>query len=138
MGNTLKKSRFVERSERFDYTFKVKASTFGCNLYFNLQTKNVSSTGFLTRARMDIVPFQVNTILEIILDPQCDYFDKSVPCIGSVSRLDVVEENGIVFKEIGIRITEIEELDFQRWNESLIDLKSKVEKEKQKSKLETV
>lgn len=129
-----------ERAPRFHVMLGVKANTFGSPFLFELETLNISSSGILAATPVQVIPFQKNTIVEMILDLNHDYLSDPIHCLGKVARINyfdssdlsnqgLIQHNcnkaGQAFKKtVGIQITDISDDDLKTWQDFLTKIKS--------------
>lgn len=65
----------------------VVAQTFGTLYKYRFRTKDVSRSGMLLLSERDVlVPFIVNTLLEVTIDPDGDWLKSSLSCMAKVVR----------------------------------------------------
>lgn len=101
---------------------KVVSKTIGTPLNYNLQTENLSRTGLLiSKGNYKDIPFAINTLLEMTIDPDCQVFENPVRCLGKVVRtLDTGAAPQNSREQFGVQIIQIEGRDASDW-ESNID-----------------
>ena len=74
------------------------------------------------------MPFIVNTLLEITIDPKGNCLDKPVSCLGKVVRRDHDEVDGkdggseMSALRLGIQIVQIDNSDLAQWEGCLTQL----------------
>ncbi len=101
----------------------VESKTLGTSISYNLFAVNVSKSGFLlTWTRDTAVPFNVNTILEMRIDPYNEWFDRSVTCLGKVVRRD---DQTLKRPKFGVKIVQIDEEEMGGWQQCLEYLEKK-------------
>ncbi len=100
-------------------TITVKAKTFGTPNYFSLTTKNVSKSGMLIEnfSKLDTVPFGVNTIIEIKIDPAEEKLKQSVTCLAKVIRRETTQRQDQHSSEFGIKLIEMTPEQVDTWAE---------------------
>lgn len=123
----------VKRDERYSNNVYINASTFGTNKKYKLVTINLSHTGFLV-ASFEYVPFAMNTLLELEIDPNGDILSHPINCIGKVVRMVKGESAGLKeyiesFAEheelksiFGVQISEISQDDRVEWKNAVTEL----------------
>lgn len=116
--NLVKYVRPVEsrvRAQRMDVdgSMVVDSKTLGTSITYRLTTRNVSKSGMLLSWNNDShVPFIVNTLIEMTIDPGARWLSQPVPCLGKVVRR---EEGGSAGASFGIRIIQIDNSDLEAW-----------------------
>lgn len=96
----------------------VESKTMGTDVAYTLATENVSKSGLLlTWDATARVPFIVNTLIEMTIDPFCRFLDHPVACIGKVVRRDELAAASASDRQtrLGIRIVQIENEDMGLW-----------------------
>ena len=69
------------------------------------------------------MPFIVNTLLELKIDPRGACFDRPVTCLGKVVRRDSVSADGRGYStRLGIQIVQIDNSDLNAWEGCLSQL----------------
>ena len=109
-------SRVFRPYNRFDERFDVQANTFGVPFPYNLTSINVSKSGLLTGSKR-ILPFRLNTLIELTIDPTSSKLSSPVHCIGKVVRF-ASEERGdahVYQMLVGIEINEGLDEHFSEW-----------------------
>jgi hypothetical protein len=98
----------------------VESRTIGTEMVYNLETDNLSRTGFLLNTgAYRKVPFQVNTILEMKIDTRCKMFREPVTCLGKIVRLEsegMPDEDGRRMRRYGIAIVQMEGSNMEAWD----------------------
>ena len=90
----------------------VESRTIGTPMVYALPLDNVSRTGLLLNmGRNKKVPFLVNTLLEMTVDPQASVFERPVACVGKIVRMQ--QERGTT--QFGVQIVQIETKDGAVW-----------------------
>jgi len=103
------------RAQRMDVdnSLVVDSKTLGTTITYRLTTRNVSKSGLLLSWNNDShVPFIVNTLIEMTIDPGSRWLTNPVPCLGKVVRR---EEGGKQGARFGIRIIQIDNEDLENW-----------------------
>jgi hypothetical protein len=78
------------RSRRIDLSggVTVESRTIGTPMSYVLATSNLSRTGLLTQVHRNLkVPYRVNTLVELTIDPAGALFDHPVECLAKVVRI---------------------------------------------------
>ena len=100
----------------------VESKTIGAILSYDMSTDNVSRTGLLlTLGRARKVPFQVNTLIEMVVDGEGQVFERPVSCLGKVVRLVTTEENQLRY---GVHIVQIDNKDLDVWERGVVQLET--------------
>ena len=108
-----------------DNSLVVDSKTLGTSINYRLTTKNVSKSGLLLSWNNDShVPFIVNTLIEMTIDPGSRWLSRPVPCLGKVVRR---EEIGAAGANFGIRIVQIDNSDLEAWEACIISLEKDAE-----------
>jgi hypothetical protein len=110
---------------RFDEEFEVHANTFGVPLHYSLQTVNISKSGILTGSKRKL-PFCVNTLVELRIDPNGKKLENVVTCVGKIVRFaseDIKEAKDYsIF--LGIEINEPLDEHFKEWEKYCLSLEA--------------
>lgn len=98
----------------------VESKTIGTKLSYQFDTDNISASGLLlTTDRISRVPFSVNTILEMTIDPHHEWLDAPLACLGKVVRREICKETDKVpmtkTTKIGVQIVQIDNTDQLAW-----------------------
>jgi hypothetical protein len=78
------------RSRRIDLVggLTVESRTIGTPMSFVLGAANLSRTGLLTQMTKNVkVPYRVNTLVELTIDPAGTLFERPVECLAKVVRI---------------------------------------------------
>ena len=97
--------RLQIRSERLEALsdFFVNVRTFGSMDEYKLRIDNVSKSGMKVLTQEgEGAPFSINTVVEMVIDPNKKWLDRSLPCIGKMMR----REEHTDFIEFGLRFVE--------------------------------
>jgi len=115
---------------RIDRELIVSSKTIGTAVAYPLRTDNVSKSGFLlTWTAGSRVPFIENTILEMTIDPNSQWLEVPVHCLGKVVRkkekagASAMEPSEVQF---GVRIVQIDNEDLANWDLCLENLSERV------------
>jgi hypothetical protein len=94
----------------------VESKTLGTDMAYVMGIDNLSRSGLLLNKRgYTKTPFQVNTLLELNIDPKSRVFSRPISCLGKVVRTEA-HDNEVV--RYGIQILEIDDhfnVDFLSW-----------------------
>ena len=113
------------RAPRFDSKsgdLLVESKTIGTDVAFKMMTGNFSRSGLLLEwQHQSQMPFIVNTILEMRIDPMGSVLDTPVLCLGKVVRRREVEKNqrGSMGAQIGVQIIQMDTDDLTLWEKCL-------------------
>lgn len=123
-------TRPIKRAPRFSSDLHILIKTFGCRNCYDLVVANVSQSGILLSAKKNSLPFMVSTIVEVIIDPNGSYFRKPMHCIGKVTRIETLVQDGEEavpdgYIKMGICITDIDENHQIIWNDYIDSLSQK-------------
>lgn len=103
----------------------VESNTIGCPIHFPLTSENVSKSGLLLSWESEhYVPFQENTIIEMIIDKESQYLEKPLVCLGKIVRKESNSSNQARF---GTRIVQIDPKDQYAWEGMVQDLDERSE-----------
>jgi len=114
------------RCARVPATVTVASRTLGTEASYVLATLDVSASGLLCSFdRHGKMPFLVNTILEVTIDPGCTLLDVPLSCLAKVVRRenDPAEKNHSTGR-LGIQILQMDQTDSTLW-ESCVALLEK-------------
>jgi hypothetical protein len=105
----------------------VESKTIGTSAAYHLYTEDVSRSGLLLVWDRDTtMPFNVNTLLEMIIDPSGTYLGKPLTCLGKVVRREIdkgeVGENQAATTRLGVQIVQIDKTDLNAWEGCLTQL----------------
>ena len=75
------------RAPRVQMGIEVESKTIGTSASYVLNTEDISRSGLcLVWEREQRMPFNVNTLIEMTIDPKGACLDKPVSCLGKVVR----------------------------------------------------
>ena len=98
----------------------VDSNTLGVPQGYRLPVENLSLSGLLlTRGSYRHVPYQINTLIELAIDPEGGLLDRPIHCLGKVVRLTT--ESGHR-REFGIQIIHMDSKDQTVWEKGLAAL----------------
>ena len=99
----------------------VESKTIGTEIAYRLTTENLSRSGMLLSwNRSTSVPFIVNTIVELRIDPGTSHLAAPVSCLGKVVRRD--DASGT---KLGIQIIQINNDDLVAWESCVATIEKK-------------
>ena len=125
------------RAPRMDInsSLVVDSKTLGTSINYRLTTKNVSKSGLLLSWGNEThVPFIVNTLIEMTIDPGGRWLTSPVPCLGKVVRR---EEEGPQGASFGIRIIQIDNSDLEAWEKCVLNLEKEAKQFTSKDEFNT-
>lgn len=97
--------------------------TIGAPLAFKLSLDNISRTGFLLDSGTIRIPYQINTLLEMTVDPSASKLDRPIHLLGRIVRTTQLENSS---KKFGVHIIQIDSNDFDSWEKYVEHLESGV------------
>jgi hypothetical protein len=112
------------RAPRVPIDLSVESRTIGTNACYQFLTEDVSRSGLLLVWDRHVkMPFLVNTLIEITIDPDGKHLSRPVQCLGKVVRRDAnaTEQNGHGAR-LGIQIVQIDNTDLATWEGCLAEL----------------
>src|SRR5690606_16849314 len=121
-------SRMEFRSTRFEVkpTIPVHAKTFGAIGEYTLYTVNVSKSGLLVATEADSpVPFIVNTLLEITIDPSAQRLAQPILCLAKVVRHKRTVQGNRRIQFFGVHFIEFNGQAQLAWQRTLEELERK-------------
>lgn len=93
----------------------IQSRTLGVPVEFMLTSDNISRSGILMENRsLKKIPFNVNTLLELTIDPERAWLQKPVQCLAKVVRLN---RSPGTAEQYGIRIVQMDEQDNTIWEQ---------------------
>lgn len=100
----------------------VESQTLGVPLAYRMPLANVSRSGLLIGAGQNRkIPFQLNTLLELRIDPWTAVFERPVQCLGKVVRVAPASEGTPLF---GVQIIQMETKDLAVWEKGFVELEA--------------
>ena len=97
--------------------------TIGAPMAFNVTMENVSRTGFLLSANANgRMPYQINTLIEMTVDPGTKHLDRPIHLLGRIVRTSQGEGNK---KHFGVHIVQIDTRDLSSWEKYVNRLEGK-------------
>lgn len=124
VSRPVRPSNMRVRAPRVPMDLTVESRTIGTNAAYQFSTEDISRSGLLLVWDRDSkMPFNVNTLLEITIDPKGACLDKPVSCLGKVVRRDAEKEaDGSMATRLGVQIVQIDNSDLQAWEGCLNEL----------------
>ena len=123
----IRPSKLRVRAPRVPVDIEVESRTIGTNAAYKLLTEDISRSGLLLVWDREVkMPFIVNTLLELTIDPSGSCLDKPVSCLGKVVRRDSGDEQGKGNSaRLGIQIVQIDNSDLNAWEGCLTELEKR-------------
>jgi hypothetical protein len=115
------------RSPRFQTgrELVVHSKTIGTALCYKLKTEDISVSGLLlTWGHNTQVPFLINTLIEMEIDPDCKWLSRPLSCVGKVVRR--FGTDGSLGTKFGITIVQMDTNSIQEWENCVGSLESQV------------
>jgi len=117
------------RAPRVPFDLKVESKTIGTAFSYQLYTEDISRSGLLLVWDRDSqMPFNINTILEMTIDPKGDYLGKPLVCLGKVVRRELEKDevqHTTLATRLGVQIVQIDKSDLHAWENCLTQLERK-------------
>lgn len=111
------------RAPRVPMGLEVASRTIGTDAAYQLITEDISRSGLLLVWDRDIkMPFIVNTLLEMTIDPAGSCLERPVSCLGKVVRRDADPAAGSHSARLGIQIVQIDNSDLVQWEDCVSEL----------------
>ena len=112
------------RAKRVGANLTAETRTIGVPLAFKVIMENVSRTGFLlSPAANDRMPYQINTLIEMTVDPGAIKLDRPIFLLGRIVRTVLSEDT----KRFGVHIVQIDSKDYNSWEKYISDLEGQTE-----------
>jgi hypothetical protein len=119
-------SKLRVRAPRVPIDLKVNSKTIGTNASYQFYTEDISRSGLLlVWDRGTFMPFNVNTLLEMTIDPGGNYLGKPLTCLGKVVRREIDKgdvETTPGSTRLGVQIVQIDKSDLNAWEGCLAQL----------------
>ena len=124
MSANWRNSKTRAAAQRVSLNLTVESKTLGSKVPYALNTVNISKSGLLLGKEEGAkVPFIVNTLLELTIDPDCSFLAEPVTCMAKVVRLETADELGKkVNAKFGVQIIQLENDDAVAWEACLSNL----------------
>lgn len=115
------------RAPRVPIDLQVESKTIGTTAAYKFETEDISRSGLLLVWDRDVkMPFIVNTLLELTIDPAGSCLSRPVACLGKVVRRESsIEEGGGHATRLGIQIVQIDHSDLNTWEGCLTELEKR-------------
>lgn len=118
-------NKLAVRAARVSIDLVVESKTLGTSAAYAMSTEDVSRSGLLlVWERGSKMPFIVNTLIEMTIDPKGSCLSKPVTCLGKVVRRDAQDSNSQATR-FGIQIVQMDPSDVQNWEGCLSELEKK-------------
>lgn len=128
LATSLRQIKRGSRAPRVPAALSVESRTIGTAASYQLATLDVSKSGLLCSFEGDThVPFIVNTILEIVIDPERTTLTTPLNCLAKVVRRvnDDKKSNVHASGELGIQILQMDQTDVTLWESCLAVLEQR-------------
>lgn len=100
----------------------VKSKTIGTMLAYQLSTDDISYSGLLLSWNHNVtIPFRENTLIEMEIDPESNWLNEPVRCMGKVARR--FNSNDGATTKFGISIVQIDHDSLKNWEDCIDYLK---------------
>jgi len=109
------------RAKRINLTRQVavEAKTLGTRIEYHLALANFSRSGLsMTSAKPQHIPYQINTLVEMTVDPRSEVLEYPVRCLGKIVR---TEQQGRG-PQFGVQLIMMEARDELEWQKAIIAL----------------
>ena len=120
----LRAPRFAADSENLI----VESKTIGTDISYRMTTENFSRSGMLLEwQHRSQMPFIVNTIIEMTIDPRGTVLGAPVACLGKVVRRKDTGDRTVGYDgaQIGVQIIQMETDDLTMWEKCLALIEKK-------------
>jgi len=118
-------NKLAVRAPRVSIDLVVESKTLGTSAAYSMSTEDVSRSGLLlVWERESKMPFIVNTLIEMTIDPTGSCLSKPLTCLGKVVRRDAKDGSGQATR-FGIQIVQMDPSDAQNWEGCLSELEKK-------------
>lgn len=120
-------SKMRVRAPRVPMDLQVESKTIGTSAAYKFSTEDISRSGLLLVWDRDVkMPFIVNTLLELTIDPAGSCLSRPVSCLGKVVRRESGTEDGSGHTaRLGIQIVQIDHTDLNAWEGCLTELEKR-------------
>jgi len=123
-------SKLRIRAPRVPIDLKVQSKTIGTSASYQFYTEDISRSGLLLVWDRDAkMPFNVNTLLEMTIDPEGNCLSKPVICLGKVVRRDIEKPEAAESypgpTRLGVQIVQIDKTDLNAWEGCLSQLEKR-------------
>lgn len=123
-------SKLRIRAPRVPIDLQVESKTIGTNASYNFYTEDISRSGLLLVWDRDTkMPFNINTLLEMTIDPFGSCLGKPVTCLGKVVRREVLkgldDQDEATSTRLGVQIVQIDKTDLNAWEGCLTQLEKR-------------
>jgi hypothetical protein len=112
------------RAPRVPIDLEVESRTIGTTAAYSFATEDISRSGLLLVWERDArMPFIVNTLLEMTIDPKGSCLSNPVTCLGKVVRREgnAAEGQGNSAR-LGVQIVQIDNSDLVAWESCISEL----------------
>jgi hypothetical protein len=123
----MRPSNLRVRAPRIPIDLEVSSKTIGTGMAYNLQTLDISRSGMLLSFESSAkMPFNINTLIEMTIDPERRCLGLPVMCLGKVVRRESEKTSrNRESTRIGVQIVQIDASDLTSWEGCLNELEKK-------------
>jgi len=127
LSRLVRPSKLRVRAPRVPIDLEVSSKTIGTDANYSFYTEDVSRSGLLLVWEKDAkMPFNVNTLLEMTIDPGSSCLEKPVSCLGKVVRRESTEPDGKGHgTRLGIQIVQMDNSDLSNWEQCVSQLEKR-------------
>lgn len=127
LSRLVRPSKLRVRAPRVPIDLEVSSKTIGTDANYSFYTEDISRSGLLLVWEKDVkMPFIVNTLLELTIDPASACLEKPVSCLGKVVRREGTSPDGKGHgTRLGIQIVQIDNSDLSNWENCLNQLEKR-------------
>ncbi len=127
LSRLVRPNKLRVRAPRVPIDLEVRSKTIGTSNDYSFFTEDISRSGLLLLWEKDVkMPFIVNTLLELTIDPTSACLEKPVSCLGKVVRRDCTSPDGKGHgTRLGIQIVQIDNSDLVAWEGCLSELEKR-------------
>ena len=124
---SIRPTKLRARAPRVPMGVEVESRTIGSFTSYHLYTQDVSRSGLLlVWDRESQMPFNVNTLIEMVIDPGGDCLEKPLTCLGKVVRRDPDAPDSKHRARLGVQIVQIDHGDLAAWEGCVSQLERKL------------
>jgi hypothetical protein len=124
LGRIVRPAESKVRAKRVGADLTAETRTIGVPLAFKVIMENVSRTGFLlSPAANDRMPYQINTLIEMTVDPGAAKLERPIFLLGRIVRTVQADD----LKQFGVHIVQIDSKDYSSWEKYISGLEGKAE-----------
>jgi hypothetical protein len=127
LSRLVRPSKLRVRAPRVPIDLEVTSKTIGTSANYSFYTEDISRSGLLLVWEKDAkMPFIVNTLLELTIDPGSSCLEKPVNCLGKVVRREATDAEGKGHgARLGIQIVQMDNSNLNDWEACLSQLEKR-------------